>query len=319
VGSKSDIEWTDATWPVVQGCDYASPGCSECYAVRAVNRQAYHPNPKLSEPVQGLVAPRNGKLRWTGKVALRHDRLDWPLTWKKPRMIFVPSLGDLFHEDVPFEFVDKVVAVIKMTPYHTYQVLTKRADRQRDYMRSRFETIGGADGIDEAIEERCAERGWCPPTPSDDVGPPANMWCGVTVENQTFADIRVPALLDTPAAVRFLSMEPLLTPVALRYEWMAAHHTHLDWVIVGGESGNVTTPWGKARAMVETIIRPFGGEPVWVPKREAVRTVASLRDQCVAAGVPFFFKQWGGPTSKAAGRTLQGREWSQMPILKTAA
>jgi len=116
MSDRSKIEWTEATWPVVQGCDYDSPGCANCYAVPVINRLAHNPNPKVSLPLAGLVEKRGGRLRWTGKVACREDRLDWPAGWRRPRMVFIPSHGDLFHEAVPVEFIDRVFAVMEAHP-----------------------------------------------------------------------------------------------------------------------------------------------------------------------------------------------------------
>jgi protein gp37 len=200
MSDRSKIEWTDATWTVVQGCDYESPGCTNCYAVLVVNRLAHNPNPKISLPLAGLVEGRGGRLRWTGKVACREDRLDWPARWKRPRMVFIPSHGDLFHEDIPAGYIDRVFAVMEAHPRHTYQVLTKRAGRMRDYAAARY--AGGA---------------------------PSHVWLGVSVEDQKRADERIPPLLRTPAGVRFLSCEPLLAPLRLWPEWLAGGLGCASW------------------------------------------------------------------------------------------
>lgn len=330
MGDKSEIEWTDATWPIVQGCWPKSPGCANCYAPAQLWRQAHNPNPKVSLPVVGLVDDRG---HFTGRVALREDRLDWPLRWTRPRMIFVPSLGDLFYGDdddrrqadragrpftpVPDEFLHRVFEVMEHCPHHTFQVLTKRVGRMRDYLNWRW----GGGRI-----------------------PSRHIWIGASVEDQQRADERIELLVDTIAAVRFLSAEPLLGPIDLTRRWRRPPRSEgewlnaiecgiptpvgIDWVIAGGESGN------RARPM----------HPDW-PR--------SLRDQCQAAGVAFFFKQWGEhewaesghprdgwlvidatgtkcelfPTGdeveprvcvrpvgkKKAGRQLDGREWSEFP------
>ena len=307
MAAESNVGWTDATWPIVQGCDYESPGCAHCYAVREVHRQACNPNPKVSLPVQGLVERKGGELRWTGKVACREDRLDWPLRWKKPRMIFVPSLGDLFEASVPDEFIDRVFAVMALCPQHTFQVLTKRVERMRDYLRmvqdddkdlQRF-VNASPDGLPcaaGAIEE----VEW----------PFPNVWLGVSVEDQARADERIPLLLQTPAALRFLSIEPLLDAVdllrvkwpnkgehrvdVLRFGWSESgfvNHSDmhdwnrpLDWVIVGGESGPYARPCDLD----------------WV---------RDLVQQCKAAGVACFVKQLGAnPIDGAAMRAVPGAQ-----------
>jgi protein gp37 len=261
MAEHSDIEWTGATWPIVQGCDPVSQGCVRCYAVPLLWRMAHNPNPKISGPLQGVTekhvnASGETILRFTGKIALRHDRLTWPLRWKKPLRIFVPSHGDLFHKDVPDAFIDQVFEVMGACDDqglgHEFQLLTKRSARQRDYMQSRGPRIA-----------------WNKRRIGPDAWPPRNVWFGVSAENQEEANERIPHLLETPAAVRFVSLEPLLGPIDLassvaRGTW----GTKLDWAIVGGESGNGARPM----------------HPDWA---------RALRDQCATAGVSFFFKQWG--------------------------
>jgi len=341
MGDKTGIQWTQsddgtpgATWNPTTGCDRVSPGCDHCYALtqarrlRAMGQAKYQTDgdPRTSGPGFGL--------------AVHPDALMQPLRWKRPRRIFVNSMSDLFHDKVRRDFILQVFAVMAVTPHHTYQVLTKRHAR----MRSLLSGPEFADDVwalvwqlDGGIAWR--RRRW----------PLPNVWLGVSVEDQKWADIRIPALLDTPAAVRFLSCEPLLGPVDLR-EWLTEERDvtdpHLDapldavvdgmvrrhdywirqsfirWVICGGESGP------GARPMV----------PDWA---------RSLRDQCSDAGVPFFFKQWGqwAPTGcigdgvqrahqlwvgpprgdlceyeeirrvgkHAAGRELDGRTWDEFP------
>lgn len=249
MSTQSKIEWTDTTWNPVTGCTKVSPGCDHCYAERMTER--FHG--------KGSFAT----------VKLHPDRLDAPLKWRKPRRVFVNSMSDLFHADVPDRFIEQTWATMGATPRHTYQVLTKRHARMRTLLSS-----------------------WTPVTS----GPPyANVHIGVSVENQQWADIRIPALRDTPAALRFLSCEPLLRPLG------DIDLTGIGWVIVGGESGPGARPMN----------------PNWV---------RSLRDQCAAAGVPFFFKQWGewAPTTshgmrrvgkKNAGRELDGRTWNEYPVV----
>ncbi len=236
---KSAIEWTDATWNPVTGCTKVSPGCAYCYAEALT-----------------LRFKRGGPfLPGRATINLHFDRLDAPKRWKSPRRIFVNSMSDLFHEEVPFEFVKEIFDRMCKYRQHTYQVLTKRPERLLEYLR-----WNGA-------------RDW-----------PSHVWAGVSVENQYWADQRIPALLDVPAAVRFLSVEPLLKPVDLR-----TYLPSLQWVIVGGESGHAARPM----------------DPEWVRR---------IRDDCFDTGVPFFFKQWGGRHSKAGGRELDRAIWDEMPV-----
>jgi protein gp37 len=239
----SGIEWTDATWVVVEGCIDASTGCKICYAKEVVYKLAHNPNPKISLPLAGLTEQRGGYVRWTGKVALRYDRLDQPRKWKKPRMIFIPSLGDLFYEEVPFDFVDKVFEVMADTPRHRYQLLTKRPQRMAEY-------LAGYRGR------------W----------PLSHVWLGVSVENRQWLS-RVDVLRAIPAAIRFLSLEPLLEDLG------TLDLTGIHWVIVGGESG----PDRSRRPM-------------------RVAWVRNIADQCIAAGVPVFVKQDSGRRPGKQGR-----------------
>jgi len=232
----SKIEWTDATWNPVTGCTKVSVGCAHCYAERMAHR---------------LKAMGQPRYRNTFNIALHDDVLDEPLRWKKPRFIFVNSMSDVFHEDVPLSFIKKIFGVMEQAHWHVFQVLTKRADR---------------------IEKVAQELPW-----------PGNVWLGVTVEKQEYA-YRVKQLSRAPAAVRFISLEPLLGPIC------TLPLKGIDWVIVGGESGP------HARAM----------KPAWV---------RTLRDQCVERRVPFFFKQWGGFRKTEAGREIDGRLWNEMPSI----
>lgn len=234
MSAASRIEWTESTWNPVTGCTKASEGCLNCYAE------------VMSRRLKAMGQPNyaNGF-----SVTLHPHMLEVPRRWKKPQTVFVNSMSDLFHEGVPAAFISRVIDTIVATPHHTYQVLTKRAER--------LAALGG-------------ELDW-----------PDNLWVGVTVENARHID-RIEHLRRVPAAVRFLSLEPLLGPIPrLPLE-------DIDWVIVGGESGP------KARPL----------DAAWV---------RDLRDQCVRASVPFFFKQWGGVRKKAAGRMLDGRTWNELP------
>lgn len=272
------IEWTDATWNPITGCSVVSPGCTNCYAMKlAGTRLRHHPSRA------GLTIDTKAGPVWNGEVRLNREWLAQPLNWKRPRMIFVCAHGDLFHEDVPNEWLDSVFAVMDRARHHTFQVLTKRAKRMRDYMRHRYELPDYIMDFYRDEDGDGPERGW---------QPPKNVWLGVSAEDQQRADERVSDLLETPAAVRFVSAEPLLGPVELRdiHDGTDCLNrrsgARLDWVIVGGESGP------DARSM----------HPDWV---------RSLRDQCAAAGVPFFFKQWGNqlPAGQMMG---DGRMWQPL-------
>lgn len=234
MSQDSSIEWTDATWNPITGCTKISPGCANCYAETFAERFRGVPGHPYEQGFDLKLWP---------------NRLDLPLTWRKPKRIFVNSMSDLFHKDVPDEFILQVFDVMGQAHWHQFQVLTKRADRLRAMSR---------------------KLPWKP-----------NIWAGVSVEN---ADVmhRIDSLRDVDAAVRFLSIEPLLGPLTdLNLE-------KINWVIVGGESGR----------------KPRPVEEKWI---------IEIRDRCVESGVPFFFKQWGGRNKKAAGRLLQGRTWDEMP------
>lgn len=243
MSDRSSIEWTEATWNPTTGCDRVSAGCDNCYALTLAKRLK----------AMGAAKYQNdGDPRTSGPgfdVALHPDALDIPYGWKSPRTVFVNSMSDLFHARVPLDFVQQVFQVMANTPQHTYQVLTKRARRLRLV----------ASKLD-----------W-----------PANVWMGVSVESEAELS-RVDDLRQVPAAVRFLSCEPLLGPLdGLDLEG-------IDWVIAGGESGPRHRPLDEA----------------WV---------TGIRDACQSAHVAFFFKQWGGRTPKAGGRQLAGRTWDELP------
>jgi protein gp37 len=243
VADRSSIEWTETTWNPTTGCDRISAGCDHCYALTLAGRLKAMGSPKYQ---------LDGDPRTSGPgfgVAVHESALTAPLRWRRPRLVFVNSMSDLFHARVPAPFVRQVFEVMAATPQHTYQVLTKRSTRLR---------------------RLAPELVW-----------PANVWMGVSVENAD-ALARVDDLREVPAAVRFLSCEPLLGPLD------GLDLSGIGWVIAGGESGP------RARPV----------EPGWV---------TALRDRCVADQVAFFFKQWGGRTPKAGGRLLEGRVWDQMP------
>jgi protein gp37 len=274
MGNTTKIEWTDATWNPIIGCSRVSEGCRNCYAERIAARFG---NGKATV-YSGLTQIVNGHPVWTGKVVETRKLLE-PLYWRKPKMVFVNSMSDLFHENVTDEQRDRIFAVMALTPQHFYQVLTKRPERMLEYFAG-----FNRPGAEMRAIRTCA---WV----ADDVANPPhawidlveqiprglpNVWLGVSVEDQATADKRIPLLLKTPAAVRFLSCEPLLGALDLcpwlPYEanrgWDGKMQPKLDWVIAGGESGPGARPC----------------HPDWI---------RSLRDQCEAAEVPFFFKQWG--------------------------
>jgi protein gp37 len=243
MGDRSSIEWTEATWNPTTGCDRISHGCDNCYALTLAKRLKAMGQPHYQ---------RDGDPRTSGPgfgVSYHPDALSLPFTWTKPRLVFVNSMSDLFHAKIPLAFVQEVFTVMASTPQHTYQVLTKRARRLR---------------------RLAPELDW-----------PPNVWMGVSIENSSVLD-RVEDLRSVPAAVRFLSCEPLLGPLGQ----LSLDGIH--WVIAGGESG--------ANA------RPI--KSVWVEE---------IRDQCASEDIPFFFKQWGGRRPKSGGRNLGGRTWDDMP------
>jgi protein gp37 len=257
MADKTGIQWTDATWNPVTGCSKVSPGCANCYAeTMALTRLTGKPG------YPGLPwTPENA----AENVVLRPDRLDQPLRWRQPRRVFVNSMSDLFHEQVPDEYIGRVWLTMMKARRHTFQVLTKRPERMRDYL------IDDDWQTARRLGPAGPGKAWVAP----------NVWLGTSIENDRWTS-RADHLRETPAAVRFLSAEPLLGPLP------SLDLTGIDWLIVGGESG------AKHRPI----------DPDWV---------RDLRDRAVAAGVAFFFKQWGGRTPKARGRLLDGRTWDEYP------
>lgn len=237
MADNSKIEWTEATWNPVTGCTQVSPGCAHCYAKTFAERWRGIPGHPYE---QGF------------ELRLWEERLEQPLRWRRPRLIFVNSMSDLFHEEIPFEFIRRVFDVMVRAEHHTFQVLTKR---------------------DQRLAELAPDLPW-----------PENVWAGVSIENRRFVK-RTELLRQVPAAVRFVSAEPLLGSLA------NLNLTGIDWLIAGGESGPKH--------------RPIDAD--WL---------RSLQRQCKRENVPFFFKQWGGRTSKSGGRVLDGQEWSEMPAPK---
>lgn len=250
MASGSGIEWTDATWNPVAGCTMVSPGCTNCYAMRMAARL----EAMGLEKYRGTTRKSGKRAVWTGKVRLDFSALETPLRWSKPRLIFVNSMSDLFHESVPEQFIDIVWTIMGRARWHQFQILTKRPERMAAYLQKR--------------------SGFLP-----------NVWIGTSVESPTYLH-RLDILRKTPAAVRFVSFEPLLERIR------KPDLRGIDWIIVGGESG--------PRA------RPI--EEIWV---------LDLFSAARKYGASFFFKQWGGPIRKKTGRLLNGRTWDEMPLPRT--
>jgi protein gp37 len=232
--AQSTIEWTQATWNPVTGCNKISPGCKHCYAERMAKRLQAMGQPNYSNGFE---------------LTIHQHMLERPLQWKKPMLIFVNSMSDLFHENIPEAFIRRVFETMRCASWHCFQILTKRSER---------------------LLELNPQISW-----------PNNVWMGVSVENQKYT-YRIDHLRMTDANIKFLSLEPLIGPLS------SLNLNNIDWVIVGGESGPGARPMEKE----------------WV---------LEIREQCVSAHVPFFFKQWGGARKKKTGRTLEGRTWDQMP------
>ncbi len=245
MSDRSQIEWTDATWNPVRGCTKISPGCAHCYAETFAERFRGVPGHPYEQGFDLRLVP---------------EKLEEPLRWRRSRMIFVNSMSDLFHKDVPDDYIVRVARVMEAAPWHTFQVLTKRADRLRDLLRRKLAFASTLPHV----------------------------WWGVSVENRKHGLPRIAAVQAAPARVRFISIEPLL-------ESLGPLNLHgIAWVIVGGESGPGARPV----------------EAAWV---------RDIRDQCFQAGVPFFFKQWGGVRKKWNGRELDGRTWDELPPRESAA
>ncbi len=295
MGSKTAIGWTDATWNPVSGCSKVSPGCDNCYAEALSHRFGWTQKP--------WTAPHAAQ-----NVVLHPDRLSQPLRWQKPRHIFVNSMSDLFHQEVPDSFLDEVFAVMAMAPRHTFQILTKRPQRMHDYLTDP-ETSRRIASVVLHQHATCEKDGVMSiELYNHAYWPLPNVWLGVSVEDQRRAIERVPILMEIPAVVRFLSCEPLLGPIniddamygARTYgpmDWFGqtdgfGHEAFIHWVIVGAESGP------NARPMDDDWVR-------------------SLRDQCVAANVPFFFKQRAHKGHKEIDPLLYGILWQQLPVRRS--
>lgn len=262
MGDKSAIEWTDATWNVVTGCTKISPGCANCYIDRT-------PPFRMA----GRQFDRSGTI----PLVLHEDRFDRPVNWKRPRRIFVNSLSDLFHEDLPFEFIAKVYAVMATASWHQYQILTKREQRALEFYRWLKDDPTRLP-IDGAVD-------W----------PLKQVWFGMTAENAHWIEQRGRALMEIDAHVRWLSIEPLLDDAADAL-WDVLHDADglIHWIVVGFESG------AKRRPMVIT-----DEHRTWVRR---------LRDVCAEFRVEFLFKQWGGLSAKSGGRMLDGRTYDGYPV-----
>jgi protein gp37 len=330
MSTKTAIEWAEATWNTTYGCTKIARPCANCYIYRTppyrIKKMAFH---KGSIP-----------------IVLMENRLTLPLTkaWREPKRIFVDSLSDLFHEDVPDWFIAKQYAVMLAAHWHTFQMLTKRPERRQRLLTDN-DFLGHVMVEYRVLQDQgLAERA---PLPPGNRGESlfANIWEGITIDKLTKGAF-IDALQRTPAAIRWASVEPLLDfDLSLlgylgRKDWrvdesepevggLRMTFRGLDWVVVGGESGpQVRDGAGGAR---RALVRPCPGEVLtnrpfhkgedcnvcdgsgWMPKPEALEAVRRLRSQCVAAGVPFLFKQWGGPTSKSGGRELDGRTWDEYP------
>lgn len=361
----SKIEWTEATWNPIAGCSVVSPGCTNCYAMRQAHRLASNP---ATPHYAGTTQMSRGGPVWTGKIGVAPDKvLTAPLLRRKPTTYFVNSMSDLFHEAVPDEVIDRVFAVMALCPQHRFQILTKRPDRMREY----FAVRTGGDPWAEAADHIADLLGLIdhPAVLQPEAIPLPNLWLGTSVEDQRRADERIPHLLATPAAVRFLSCEPLVGPVDLkRIQYGTSGTRHLDALdprgIRGGSAweGEELPPEAPRRAVDWVIVGGESGPGARPMHPDWARTI---RDQCSSARVPFFFKQWGAwasarpapagtpgrfaiaskgadsafwPASvtvtdqyprqinlfggatvlelvgkRAAGRTLDGRLWSEVP------
>jgi protein gp37 len=258
--AESQIEWTDATWNPVVGCAIVSGGCTNCYAMAMARRL----EAMGVEKYVGLTRASGGRYVWTGRARTDEQALEIPLSWRKPRKIFVNSMSDLFHEDIPDRFIEAVWDVMRRTPRHSYQILTKRPERMVEII----------SGMAQPVLE--------------------NVWLGTSVENRAVAD-RIAVLARVPAAVRFISFEPLIGPVG------SVDMQGIDWAIVGGESGRGARPISED----------------WIDE---------IHRQCAHQGVAFFFKQWGAwggdkrrRSKKANGRLYRGRTWDEMPAFLAAA
>lgn len=260
---KTKIEWTDSVWNPVTGCTKVSEGCRNCYALTFAERWRGIPGHYFENGFD---------------LTLRPAKMNEPLNWKKPRKIFVNSMSDLFHKDITTAFIEEVFAIMAVAPQHTYQVLTKRPERMAEWFENRAGMVSGA-------AQMMGYRHLLPNIPMDEWWPLSNVWLGTSVENKDVLH-RIDELRKVPAAIRFLSIEPLIGDLG------TIDLSGISWVIVGGESGR-------------------GARPI---KEE---WVTSIRDQCQEQGVNFFFKQWGGVNKSKNGRLLEGKTWNEFPEVTT--
>lgn len=295
--STSRIEWTDATWNPIVGCTRCSPACDHCYAVRMAHRLGSNPQ---TPQYKGLTRMTTSGPDWTGEVRCLPGELSRPLKWRESRRIFVGSMTDLFHPAVPFEFLDRIFAVMALCPQHTFQVLTKRPERMREYM-----GLGDRGPLEALSKEVGAKQGYLP-------WPLPNVWLGTTIWDQDSADRNVSVLLDTQAAVRFVSAEPMLGPVDMD-KWIGSNGG-VGRCDVCGQPYSEAHPTSQVHARCANQKCPRGNDGEWyasVSYRPSISWVIcggetgpgarpmhpdwvrSLRDQCKGAGVAFFFKSWG--------------------------
>lgn len=247
--SDSSIEWTDKTWNPTKGCAKVSEGCTNCYAIRMAARLE-----AMGQPMyQGITRRSGNRTQWTGKISIDEGSLEAPLRWRKPTRVFVNSMSDLFHEDIPQDFLARVWEVMGRASQHEFQVLTKRPEH---------------------MVAALSDKKHFPVLP--------NVWLGVSVENADHMN-RIDILRKTPAAVRFVSLEPLLGPLP------GLDLADIDWAIVGGESGPLARPMDES----------------WI---------GDIKSACRCSGTAFFFKQWGGKNKKKAGRTWRQRTWDEYPV-----
>ena len=255
---STKIEWTDETWNPIVGCSKISPGCNHCYAEIMARRLSCM---SLQSPKYSMVIYEG---KWSGNTFMDETALEKPFSWKKPRKIFVCSMGDLFHESVSFNWVLEVMYVINKYPQHIFQILTKRAERMHEFFTD-----------------------WVPNPFMLQYGDLPNLWIGVTAENQEQANKRIPALLDIPAAKRFISIEPMIGSISLDPQHLMDIPDAIDQIILGGETGPGARPM----------------HPDWVTQ---------IRDQCIKSNTPFFFKSWGGKNE--ADHLIEGKEWKGIPL-----
>lgn len=338
--ADTSIEWATKVWNPLRGCSKVSEGCRNCYAIRQAHRFS-----GKGMPYHGLTKETPNGPNWTGKVMMVPDKLGEPLKWRKPQRVFVNSMSDLFHQEVPQWYIDQIFGymlanhVLDRQAKHTFMVLTKRPERMNSYFAAGAKALiqrwsKALDGVVIMDDADVLFSEYVFGFEQDYLWPLPNVWLGVSVENQKAANERIHLLNNTPAAIRFLSCEPLLGPLKLNVHlhWKSSRDWKtplINWVIVGGESGHGARPM----------------HPVWV---------RDIRDQCQTAGVPFFFKQWGewssetvdklrppgfvSPSGKweliqpfgwgadnpgsvsvwrvgknASGRLLDGREWNEYP------